>query len=159
MHREICTLTDIHTYVHKMYLQTCTLVPMYHTEIDIRLCLPSYPNTRTAFTLPPPSPFPQLTGHGRINQCSYNPNERSQQSVWCGGSLQWSPDTHTIKMNNDVHSGQYQRRLKLLMKNDREILSWPAGTPLPCCPNFTPLSSTCMNAATQTSFAPSGHPQ
>ena len=130
--------TDVHTYI-------CT----YRHAL--------YPNTDTAFTLPPPFPPPQLTGHGRIGQCCHNPNERSQQSVRCGGSLQWSPERDTphitatgrtkpgmtatqSRRTNGEHSGQYQsRQLKLVMKmNDREILNWPAKTPWPFVPTLPP---------------------
>ena len=68
---------------------------MYDTEIDICLHLPLTLTPSLPSPSHHPSSLPQLTGHGRIGQCSHNPNERSQQSVWCGGSLQWSPEQDT----------------------------------------------------------------
>ena len=91
MHREICTLTLLSFPVvlsQSMCVQTYT-----HTYVPTDM-----PFILTLTLLSPshhPSPLPQLTGHGRIGQCCHNPNERSQQSVRCGGSLQWSPERGT----------------------------------------------------------------
>ena len=60
MHTHSCIEKFVHyrrTHIHNMYLQTyvCTLMPMYHTEIDIHLHLPL---TLTPSCLHPPTTLP-----------------------------------------------------------------------------------------------------
>ena len=176
MHRKICTLPDVHTlgrtHIHNTYVPAdiCTLMPMYHTDRHT-LTLTPYHNTITAFTLPPPflPPPAHWAWQDRPVQSQYSWSD--VDGVCSGvqsGTHHTSQQREGLRLAWQAHNQDGQKWCTFWSvsttieatdeewQRNSQLACWD---PLPFCPNFTPLSSTWMKAAVQTSLEPSGCPK